>query len=485
MNTFEKDLQNRIGPELMTHLLSDAVPVLEYTGFKFLEVKNGYCRALLPLNSSSSNQHGTHQALLLGLAGDYTGGLALASLIRNEPIMGVHEITRESGMSLWLISSEMRYIMPSTEDVYISAVIESSLEENLCRRYHNGQTILKELEVRFENARGERAAEGKFRYYLKKRTSLNLNTAGKKSSTMFEHILKTSAKLIAQMRAYEMNKDTPLFIDELSGKAAGKQGKVIGERFLSLMPEIQNMVAARTASADDAIRRLAPDLKQLVILGAGLDFRAIRLEGSLKNCRIFELDLPEMIIEKEKIIQEWLIETDSKITRIPCNLITDNLTEKLIQFGYDPAEPVFFIYEGCSMYFTGDENAKLLEEIAGLLEFSADGHLWMDTVSEAVISSKNLPPGVTCFLSRIAKMGEPFIYGVDDQLHVFADCDMVIEEIQSTKDYISNCDGEVYEMYSFFLLKHKKNIHQHFVGEFESELNTDHGISENQNIFAK
>ena len=87
MNQFELDHQNRIGPELMTNLLSDAVPVLEYTGFKFIDVKNGYCRAMLPLNSSSSNQHGTHQALLLALAGDYTGGLALASLSRCEPIM--------------------------------------------------------------------------------------------------------------------------------------------------------------------------------------------------------------------------------------------------------------------------------------------------------------------------------------------------------------------------------------------------------------
>ncbi len=480
MKLFEIDHQNRIGPELMTNLLSDAVPVLEYTGFKFIEVKNGYCRAMLPLNSSSSNQHGTHQALLLALAGDYTGGLALASLIRCEPIMGVHEITRESGMSLWLISSEMRYIMPSTEDVYISAETDSTIEDNLCKRYHNGQTILKELEVEFANSRGEKVAEGKFRYYLKKRTSLNLNTANKKSSTMFEHILKTSAKLIAQMRAYEMNKDVPLFIDEHSAKAAGKQGKVIGERFLLLMPEIQNMVAARTASADKVITRLAADMKQLVILGAGLDFRAVRLYDSLKNCRVFELDLPEMIIEKEKIIQEWSIEAGNKVSRIPCNLITDNLTEKLIQNGYNPAEPALFIYEGCSMYFSAEENANLLEEISSLLEYSTDGYLWMDTVSEAVVNSENLPASVAGFLSRIAKMGEPFIYGVDDQMKIFADCDMVIEEIQSTKDFISNCDNELYDMYSFFLLKHKSNLKQYQVAEFETDFTSVHGISENK-----
>ena len=483
MNQFELDHQNRIGPELMTNLLSDAVPVLEYTGFKFIDVKNGYCRAMLPLNSSSSNQHGTHQALLLALAGDYTGGLALASLIRCEPIMGVHEITRESGMSLWLISSEMRYIMPSTGDVYISAEIDSSIEENLCKRYHNGQTILKELEVEFANSRGEKIAEGKFRYYLKKRTSLNLNTANKKSSTMFEHILKTSAKLIAQMRAYEMDKETPLFIDELSAKAAGKQGKVIGERFLLLMPEIQNMVAARTASADDVIRRLAPELKQLVILGAGLDFRAVRLKESLAKCRVFELDLPEMIIEKENIIKEWSIETGNRITRIPCNLITDNLSEKLIQNGYEPEEPALFIYEGCSMYFSGEENAKLLEEISSLLEYSADGYLWMDTVSEAVVSSANLPARVAGFLSRIAKMGEPFIYGVDEQMKIFADCGMVIEEIQSTKDFISNCDNELYDMYSFNLLKHKNNLKQYPVEVFETELRNVAKISENKIFF--
>ncbi len=53
MNLFELDHQNRIGPELMTHLLSDAVPVLEYTGFKFIEVGEGEPLVLIKIFPNS------------------------------------------------------------------------------------------------------------------------------------------------------------------------------------------------------------------------------------------------------------------------------------------------------------------------------------------------------------------------------------------------------------------------------------------------
>ena len=58
------------------------MPIANDIEFRHLEVKLGYCKSLSPLNYKSSNQHGTHQAFLLGMGGDYTGGLALATLTR-------------------------------------------------------------------------------------------------------------------------------------------------------------------------------------------------------------------------------------------------------------------------------------------------------------------------------------------------------------------------------------------------------------------
>lgn len=468
MNSFEIDYEKRLNPELMTRLLSNAVPSVKDTGFRYLEVKNGYCRSLLPLNYKSSNQHGTHQALLLAMGGDYTGGLALASLIRLEPILGIHEITPDKGMSLWLTGSEMKYLFPSTEDVYIESVIDESNESILNMRYHNGQTILKDVEITFKTLNDQMVARGKFRYYLKKKTALNLNKSGQKMNIMFEHILKTSAKLVAELRANEMKKPEPLFIDEYSGRAAGKQGSVIGERFMEVLPELQNMIAARTYYLDSIINSKSDEIKQVVFLGAGFDFRTLRLQDKLQGTHVFELDLPEMISEKEKILTNWKINSGAKTTRIACNFLTESIHEALITNGFDPKEPSLFIYEGCSMYFSEEENNKILIQVSKMLEKSKAGYLWLDAINSSVINNLSLPDSVKGFLSKIAVMGEPFIYGIDPDKHLFTDNRLKVAEFKKTSNFIGNCENEIYDLYSFYLLKHQNAFKQSIMFDQDS-----------------
>lgn len=166
---FLQDYNQRLNPDLMTSLLAEAVPVVKLIGFKYQEVKRGYCKSLLPLNYMSSNQHGTHQAMLIGMAGDYTGGLAFASLISDEPILGIHEVLPDKAMSLWLVSAEMKYVKPSTDDL----IIEASIDENNMlaynRRYHEGKSLFVNVEVLFKEPSGKEVAKGSFRYYCKRK----------------------------------------------------------------------------------------------------------------------------------------------------------------------------------------------------------------------------------------------------------------------------------------------------------------------------
>ena len=80
--SWEQDFENRVNPELMTGLLRASIPVLEQSDWKVVRVGEGYCETLLPLNKATTNQHGTHQAALMSLSAYYTGGLALATLLR-------------------------------------------------------------------------------------------------------------------------------------------------------------------------------------------------------------------------------------------------------------------------------------------------------------------------------------------------------------------------------------------------------------------
>jgi len=460
MQKISKTAEKLISPTIMTKLLSDAVPAIKLVDYQFLEVNIGYCRAILPLNSASSNQHGTHQALILGLAGDYTGGLALASILDGEPILGVHEITADKGMSLWLIKSDMTYLKPSVENVYIEACITEEKHEQIIKRYNNGSTILLDIEISFKTQDFEEVAKGMFRYYCKKKNHLAPTTSGRKVEAMFKHIIKTSAKLIAQLRYLESKNNSPLFIDEISNKVAGPQGEVIANRFLDILPELQPLVAGRTHDLDLTIQRLSDKIDQIVFVGVGLDFRIERHDSTIQDKQIYALDLEEMLQYRKECSSkiEAISSVESKQIQISCNFITENIAEKLVSNGFHSDKPTLFIYEGCSMYFSHNETIKIINEIVGLMKCNKSSFLWMDIVDNSAFNSSE--PTVNEFLAGMAKLGEPFIYGFEKDDEVIKCSGLRLVNKTFATDYCSVDDKAIYSLYSYNLFE-PKNDHSY------------------------
>lgn len=449
---FENDYANRINPELTTFLLQEAVPVIKDIDFHYLEVRTGYCKSILPLNEKSSNQHGTHQALLLAMCGDYTGGLAFASLIYDEPIMGIHEITSEKGMSLWLTGTEMKYFIPSTDDIIIEAVINDVNQNELNQKYHAGKSIFFDVNVSFRLTNGIKAAEGIFKFYCRKKKLLTNNKPGSKINIMFEHILKTSARLIAQLRAMEGEKASPLFTDNFSGLAAGKQGRIIAKRFIKILPELQNMVAARTFHLDSCLNKYCNNYSQVLFIGVGLDFRKYRIPEAFAGKTIFELDLPEMLEERICIEKQIQVNYPWQINQVSCNLTENGFTEKLLAEGFNPAENTFFIYEGCSMYFSKEENTKILSAISTLMGKAAASLLWADFIDSSALDPNQHNKDVISFLRNISKLGEPFQYGIDNSNELLHGCRLSVDECKKSSYMKPDMNNEIYDFYNFFLL---------------------------------
>src|SRR3990167_3473018 len=72
---WEEAKRYRYDSGVMTSLLHEQVPVLDYVQWRVTAIEPGLARTVLPLISQSTNQHCTHQAALLFLAADYTGGI--------------------------------------------------------------------------------------------------------------------------------------------------------------------------------------------------------------------------------------------------------------------------------------------------------------------------------------------------------------------------------------------------------------------------
>jgi methyltransferase (TIGR00027 family) len=106
-----------------------------------------------------------------------------------------------------------------------------------------------------------------------------------------------------------------------------------------------------------------PVPEQLVILGAGLDSRAWRLDA-LKDSVVFEVDHPAS--------QAWKRERSAvpykakSVHFVALDFQRDQLEPLIKSAGFDPARPTFWLWEGVTMYLRPEEVSTNLGAFAAL-----------------------------------------------------------------------------------------------------------------------
>ena len=96
---------------------------------------------------------------------------------------------------------------------------------------------------------------------------------------------------------------------------------------------------------------LSTGIQACVILGAGLDTRAYRLEA-LRAMQVFEVDLPENSAYKKRKLLELYGRIPSHVTLIPLDFERQPLTDLLAASGYESEQKSFFICEAVSQYLS-------------------------------------------------------------------------------------------------------------------------------------
>lgn len=114
-------------------------------------------------------------------------------------------------------------------------------------------------------------------------------------------------------------------------------------------PGVAGGMVCRTRAIDDATARALPGVRQVVIIGAGLDTRPYRLAG-LDSLPIWELDLPEVQAAKREAIDRVLGATPANVRYVPVDLETQPIAKVLADAGFDATQPALFIWEGVCMY---------------------------------------------------------------------------------------------------------------------------------------
>lgn len=130
------------------------------------------------------------------------------------------------------------------------------------------------------------------------------------------------------------------------------------------MPGLTNSVIARARFFDDIVKQAVADgLEQLVILGAGYDTRAYRIDG-MDKVQVFEVDQPDTVVAKKGKVREIFGEFPGHVTYVPIDFNVEKLDVRLRECGYDPSKKTLFTLEGLIMYLDPGAVDELLAFIA-------------------------------------------------------------------------------------------------------------------------
>jgi methyltransferase (TIGR00027 family) len=413
IEAWEEDEGRRFNLEKLNASFRESVPVLDFLDWKIISVKRGVVETVLPLNPNSSNQYITHQAALMLLSADYTGGLALASLFHLAPIVGFWESINGYGIYMWGAESKIKWRYPSCTNLICKASIPQKYWDMLINRMIASKKIVFMVKVEMFNG-SKLVAECDFTYWAQDIYNLRKNAFdSNKVALLYEHKTKTTAKLIAGLRALEQENppEKRKFYDPYAVLLAGKHGLTLAKRFKKTIPQIQNMISARTKHLDRSVLEYVAGKEKvnIVNIGSGYDSRFWRLD--IKNASIYDMDLPIMLIDRKRIFN---YSAKKYIKCVPIDLINQNIDEILFDdnIGFDKTLPTFFIWEGGSMYFNDQEIDKVLSAISRMM--SARCSIWFDYVSSDIINNKTGIKEIEDFIQNMGRMGESFINGFNN-----------------------------------------------------------------------
>ena len=224
---------------------------------------------------------------------------------------------------------------------------------------------------------------------------------------------------IAASRALETESATPLFNDPYARELAGDAGFAM----MSVMRGAMGMantsgpdlyLSIRTRFLDDGLLQAVGEssIMQTVILAAGMDTRALRLEWPARMT-VYEIDRDDVFDRKEDVLGRVNARPtcDRRIVRAD---LAKPWVQQLLDAGFDPTRPTAILAEGLLMYLDESAALDLFTQVKGL---ACEGSwIGMDLVNSEMLTS----PYTAGYLKKLAELGCPWAFGVSDPVAFLA-----------------------------------------------------------------
>jgi len=170
----------------------------------------------------------------------------------------------------------------------------------------------------------------------------------------------------------------------------------------------------RTRYFDDYLGRIAGEcgIRQIVLLGAGLDTRAFRLNWP-EGTTLYEVDQPALLEYKELALEEHGAQPNCTRMVVPADL-REEWIPALRSCGYDAGRPSGWLLEGFLFYLPSEVGTALLSQV---MAYAAAGSwLGFDIVNSATLTS----PLTKAWIDMQSALGAPWIGTLDDPVAFLA-----------------------------------------------------------------
>lgn len=174
------------------------------------------------------------------------------------------------------------------------------------------------------------------------------------------------------------------------------------------LPGARTSGIARTRLIDDMVSGLASEgCRQVVILGAGFDCRALRL-AYLENKTVFEVDHPATLRRKVRVLKE-IKATVKNVRYVEIDFNRQCLAERLKGAGFQNSKPTIFLWEGVTNYLTPSAVEGVLRYIAAGV---AGTHVIFTYVEAGLLDWSVEFKGAKRLMRDVEKLIEPWIFGL-------------------------------------------------------------------------
>jgi methyltransferase (TIGR00027 family) len=219
---------------------------------------------------------------------------------------------------------------------------------------------------------------------------------------------RTAWAAASHRAAHQVLEQGRIFADPLALRILGEDAETVARR-AEERPSGRRMrifIAARTRFAEDALAAAVErGVRQLVVLGAGLDTYAYRTRLH-DRLRIFEVDHPDTQAWKRERLNEAAIPIPASLNFAPIDFERQTLARGLAAAGFDPGQQTFFTWLGVVPYLTKDAVWSTLGFIAGL---SNGAHVVFDYADPPASMTEEMRLSHAARAAHVAELGEAWV----------------------------------------------------------------------------